>query len=84
MLRRVNRGFRAAVEACPELPRAGVSAAVPLLIRRFLGSVELLAWAKASGCPWNENVVNFPAKYGQLEGLIWAMEHDCTWWGGAS
>ena len=52
LMRRVNRGFRSAVESSSDLPRAGVSEGVPLEVSQFVGTVELLAWAKADGCPW--------------------------------
>jgi hypothetical protein len=46
MVRRVNRGFRAAVESSsdPNLPRAGVTQGLPLKLNQFVGSVERLAW----------------------------------------
>jgi hypothetical protein len=52
LVRRVNCGFRAAVEFS-DLPRAGVSVEVPLRVSQFIGSVERLAWARANGCPWS-------------------------------
>jgi hypothetical protein len=34
------------------LPWAGKSAGVPLKVKDFVGTVGLLAWARANGCPW--------------------------------
>jgi len=48
---RVGRASRAVVVASG-LPRAGRSVGVPLKIQDFVGSVELLAWAKENDCPW--------------------------------
>jgi len=53
LLRRVDRACRAAVEYSG-LPRAGVSEEEPLEVSQFVGSVERLAWAKDSGCPWRD------------------------------
>jgi hypothetical protein len=51
---RVGRGWRAVVMSSG-LPRAGITEGMPLRVTTFCGSVELLAWAKANGCPWNES-----------------------------
>jgi len=44
LLRRVDHAFRVAVESSSDLPRTGVSEEVPLKVRRFVQSVELLGW----------------------------------------
>jgi len=55
LLRRVDRGLRAAVESSL-LPRAGARPGmmgfIPLKVRNFVGSVERLVWARANGAPW--------------------------------
>ena len=53
----------------------------PLLLRvqDFLGSVELLAWAMARGCPWIEAICEDAARGGHLEVLKWARERRCPW-----
>ena len=53
----------------------------PLLLRvqRFVGSIKRLAWAKARGCPWDEDVCSSAARGGHLEVLKWAWEHRCPW-----
>ena len=79
LVRRVNRAFRAAVESSSDLPRAGVSAEVPLQVDPFVQSVKLLAWAKANGCPWVAGTCSCAAEYGKLEVVQWAREHDCPW-----
>jgi hypothetical protein len=40
----------------------------PILLRveDFVGSVELLAWAKMRGCPWDENICSAAAGDGRL------------------
>ena len=53
----------------------------PLLLRvqDFVGSVERLAWAKARGCPWKEDICTYAASGGHLEVLKWAWERRCPW-----
>ena len=34
--------------------QAGKAGAVPLKLSEFVGSTQMLAWARANGCPWNE------------------------------
>jgi len=79
LLSRVSRGFRAVVESCSDLPRAGVSAEAPLKVVDFVVSGKLLAWAQANGCPWEARVCSLPAQGGRLEALRWAREHGCPW-----
>jgi len=53
----------------------------PLLFRveDFVGSIELLAWAKARGCPWDESICMHAAEGGHVEVLKWAWERRCPW-----
>jgi hypothetical protein len=53
----------------------------PLLLRvqNFVGSVVRLAWAKETGCLWNDVICFFAAKDGHLEVLKWALERRCPW-----
>jgi len=53
----------------------------PLLLRvqNFVGSVARLAWAKARGCPWDEEVCFAASRGGRLEVLKWARKHRCPW-----
>ena len=48
---RVGQACRDAVLRSPKLPCAGRTVGVKLLVDDFVGSVELLAWAVANGCP---------------------------------
>jgi len=48
-------------------------------LRAFVESVERLAWAKASGCPWVARTCAFAAEVGCLEVLRWARENQCPW-----
>jgi len=77
LLARVGRGWRATVVSS-DLPRAG-SRGLPLMVSTFCGSVELLAWAKANGCPWTERTCRYIATGGQPDVLTWAREHSCPW-----
>ena len=51
----------------------------------------MLKWARAHGCPWEENIVDHPgfdccalaARYGHLAVLKWLREQHCPWNGGA-
>ena len=59
---------------------AGDNAEVPLEVRTFAsGSVELLAWAQANGCPWEARTSACVAAVGNLAVLQWAREHECPW-----
>ena len=85
LLAQVGKPWLAVVVA-NNLPRAGKGDAVPLslihkpesLILRF-GSANMLAWAKANGCPWVAGVYHWAARGGNLEALKWARENDCPW-----
>ena len=77
LLRRVNRGFREAVDASG-LPHAGGAAAgdVRLKMVDFLGSVEHISFAKENGCPWDHRVVaRLCPPVMPVEVLKWAVEN---------
>ena len=61
--------------------RAGTAEGEPLRLRvkDFVGSVERLAWAHATECPWEELVCSYAAEVGHLEVLKWARQQDCPW-----
>jgi hypothetical protein len=42
------------------------------------GHLEVLKWARANGCPWNERRAR-SGEGGHLEVLKWARENDCPW-----
>ena len=50
-----------------------------LRVEDFVGFVELLAWAKARGCPWDESICVHAAEGGHVEVLKWAWERRCPW-----
>jgi hypothetical protein len=41
------------------------------------GHLEVLQWARANGCPWDEETCTFAAKKGHNEVLQWAIENGC-------
>ena len=41
------------------------------------GYLEVLQWARANGCPWDEETCTFAAKKGHNEVLQWAIENGC-------
>jgi len=43
------------------------------------GHLEILKWARANLCPWNEETCTNAAVGGHLELLKWAREHRCPW-----
>ena len=43
------------------------------------GHLEVLKWARANGCPWNEATCTLAASNGHLEVLQWARAHGCPW-----
>ena len=81
LLSRVGKQWLATVVS-RDLPLAGQGAAVPLKIADFVASVEMLAWAKANGCPWREGTCNSIARSGHLAVLQWARELHCPWGAG--
>lgn len=43
------------------------------------GYLNLIKWARANGCPWDENTCYRAAEGGHLEMLIWARANGCPW-----
>ena len=43
------------------------------------GHLEVLRWARARGCGWDEETCAAAAKGGHLEVLKWLREHGCPW-----
>ncbi|KAL6051640.1 Ankyrin repeat domain containing protein [Balamuthia mandrillaris] len=43
------------------------------------GQLKVLQWARANGCPWNEETSEWAAKEGRLEVLQWAIANGCPW-----
>lgn len=39
----------------------------------------VLQWARANGCPWNEETCSSAARGGHLGVLQWARRHGCPW-----
>ena len=50
-----------------------------LELREFCTSAGRLAWAKASGCRWDEWTCAIAAGAGSGEALTWARAHGCLW-----
>jgi hypothetical protein len=77
-----------AVVVAADLPRAGTKEkmlegrsvwVVTHRLTEFVGSIERLAWAKASGCPWVVRTCALAAAGGRLDVLQWARAHGCPW-----
>ena len=75
---RVGRGEKPAV-AASVLPQAGSEEDVELTLLDFVGSIQMLKWAKEEGCPWNERTCATIALGGHLVVLKWARDHKCPW-----
>ncbi|HEV7735865.1 MAG TPA: hypothetical protein VGO47_00590, partial [Chlamydiales bacterium] len=43
------------------------------------GRLEILQWARANGCPWDESTCANAARNGYLEILQWARANSCPW-----
>merc|ERR1711904_143097 len=43
------------------------------------GQLEVLQWARAHGCPWDEDTCIYAAANGHLAVLQWARAHGCSW-----
>jgi hypothetical protein len=41
--------------------------------------LEMLQWARANGCPWDEGTCAAFARGGNLEMLQWARANGCPW-----
>ena len=72
------RGAAAANERAI-FPRARRSRRVPLrnLSSELVNRMAVLQWARANGCPWNEDTCSAAAKNGHLELLQWARANGC-------
>ena len=78
MLTQVGKPWLAVVVAA-NLPCAGKSPGLPFVLKDFAGSAELLARARANGCPWESRTCAGLAADGHLGVLQWAREHGCPW-----
>jgi len=61
------------------LRQAGQPPHAPLRVIDFVGSIERLAFAKESGCPWQAETCAIVARGGNLDVLIWARKNNCPW-----
>jgi hypothetical protein len=52
---------------------------VPLKIDDFVGSVQMLAWAKDNGCHWLMLTCGHIVGGGKLEVLQWTRAQGCLW-----
>jgi len=43
------------------------------------GHLEVMQWARAHGCEWDEWTCAYAAGGGHLAALRWAQEHGCEW-----
>ena len=43
------------------------------------GNLEVLQWARANGCPWDEETCTCAASGGHLEVQQWARANGCPW-----
>ena len=59
--------------------RAAAPAKTKTSLADVVGTVPLLAWARALGCPWNKETCACAARYGHFEVLQWAFLHVCEW-----
>eukprot|EP00951_Prasinocladus_malaysianus_P048568 scaffold659976_cov41-Prasinocladus_malaysianus.AAC.1 len=50
-----------------------------LKMRQICARLELLAWARSQGCPWNRGTCEAAAACGSLEGLKWLRANGCPW-----
>jgi hypothetical protein len=78
MLAETSRALRTAVAAAG-LPRVLGKRKLKLKLRYYANSIERLAWAKAHGCPWSDQICARLAMLGNLKAFRWAREHGCPW-----
>ena len=46
-------------------------------LHKSFGNLEVLKWARANGCPWDEGTCAEVARNGHLEVLKWARAQRC-------
>jgi hypothetical protein len=82
LVARVSRGCKEAVESSG-LTRAGLGDLPFKVEEGFASSIELLSWAQANLCPWNETVGYKLLEHGTLEVVKWARNEsslpESTW-----
>ena len=49
-----------------------------------LGSLPLLKWARANGCPWGPRTCANAVRRGDMEVLLWARQNGCDWDSGST
>ena len=59
--------------------RAIVGGPHKVSVEYVVQSERLLQWARANGCPWNEETCANAAKGGHLSVLQWAQANGCPW-----
>lgn len=42
-----------------------------------MGHLDLLKWARASECPWDEETCKSACKNGHLDVFVWSRENEC-------
>ena len=70
----VCHDFAAAIGTNPRFEKG-----VRTHIRSVVTSVPRLVWARANGCPWNEDITAAAAGGGHLAMLQWARANGCPW-----
>ena len=61
----MRMGVRGAQDTCSHAARAG--------------HLEVVQWAYANGCPWDEEVCLQAARGGHLAVLQWSRANGCPW-----
>ena len=79
ILSRVDHACRTCVGASGLLVASAGCRSKPFIVEAFTATVERLRWARANGCPWNEQTCAEVAKGGHVEVLKWARENGCPW-----
>jgi hypothetical protein len=64
-------------------PTAAPGTRIPVLGQQKVGSrrwaLEMLQWARANGCPWDESTCSDAALGGHMAVLQWAHANGCLW-----
>jgi hypothetical protein len=63
---------------CKRMSKVGVNSRKHY-VSHYVHRVELLNWARANGCPWNEKTCATVTEGGHLEVLQWARANGCQW-----
>ena len=61
------------------MPMDALGISTPVSGAAWGGHLEVLQWARANGCPWDERTCKRAAEGGHLKLLQWAISNGCPY-----